>query len=75
MSEFCFIQSLKRAMVMMDKYGTDEPSYYELNIALKYSIIVRRLNKNSTIQWIEIDYMLNEKDKDEFIKGYKEIKL
>ena len=35
MSEFCFIQSLKRAMVTLDKYGTEEPSYYELNIALK----------------------------------------
>ena len=71
----CFIQSLNRAIVTLDKYGTEEPSYYELNIALKYSIIVRRLNKNSSIQFIEIDYMLNENDKYEFIKGYKEIKF
>ena len=71
----CFIQSLNRAIVTLDKYGTEEPSYYELNIALKYSIIVRRLNKKSNIQWVEIDYMLNENDKYEFIKGYKEIKV
>lgn len=73
MSDFVFSHSLQRAIKTLEKYQCDEPCYYEYLVGNGYSIITKRLNQNSKIYWVLIDYAIDKKES--FINGYKEISL